>query len=124
MNTLFLGNPLSDWLIALVAAAVVAAGLDAVKAILLRRPGRFQAGLHDRDGIKIEVIGRFIEYEKLRRLLVAKDAGKAGAQHLAARQMPHILQTGVAAKQEAGKSGPAGVITGPRVETHEIVPDG
>lgn len=43
MNTLFLGNPLADWLIALVAAAVVAAGLDAVKAILLRRLSRLVA---------------------------------------------------------------------------------
>lgn len=37
MNTVFLGNPLSDWLVALAAAAVVAAGLDAIKAILVRR---------------------------------------------------------------------------------------
>jgi len=37
MNTIFLGNPVADWLVALAAAAVVAAGLDAVKAILVRR---------------------------------------------------------------------------------------
>jgi len=37
MNALFLGNQIGDWLVALAAAAVVAAGLDAVKAILLRR---------------------------------------------------------------------------------------
>ena len=37
MNTVFLGNPVADWLMALAAAAVVAAGLDAVKSILLRR---------------------------------------------------------------------------------------
>ncbi len=43
MNTLFLGNPLADWLIALAAAAAVAAGLDAVKAILLRRLSRLVA---------------------------------------------------------------------------------
>ncbi|MCD2516967.1 mechanosensitive ion channel family protein [Massilia sp. G4R7] len=40
MHTVFLGNPLSDWLVALVAVAVVAAGLDAIKAILLRRLSR------------------------------------------------------------------------------------
>lgn len=37
MNSVFLGNPVADWLLALVAAAVVAAGLDVAKAILLRR---------------------------------------------------------------------------------------
>ncbi|KFI08078.1 mechanosensitive ion channel family protein [Massilia sp. BSC265] len=37
MDTVFLGNPVADWLLALVAVAVVAAGLDAAKAILLRR---------------------------------------------------------------------------------------
>ena len=43
MNSVFLGNPLGDWMVALVAAAVVAAGLDAVKAILLRRLSAFVA---------------------------------------------------------------------------------
>ncbi len=43
MNTVFLGNPLSDWLVALAAAAVVAAGLDAVKSIVLRRLSAFVA---------------------------------------------------------------------------------
>ncbi|MBQ5946888.1 mechanosensitive ion channel family protein [Massilia sp. ST3] len=37
MNHIILGNPVTDWLIALVAAVAVAAGLDAVKAILVRR---------------------------------------------------------------------------------------
>jgi len=37
MNAVFLGNPVADWLVAVVAAAVAAAGLDAAKAILLRR---------------------------------------------------------------------------------------
>ena len=37
MNTVFLGNPVSDWLVALAATVVVAAGLDAVKSIVLRR---------------------------------------------------------------------------------------
>lgn len=37
MNSVFLGNPAADWLLALVAVAVTAAGLDAVKTILLRR---------------------------------------------------------------------------------------
>ena len=37
MNTVFLGNPVADWLLALAAAAVVAAGLDAAKSIVLRR---------------------------------------------------------------------------------------
>lgn len=37
MDSVFVGNPAADWLLALAAAAVVAAGLDAVKAILLRR---------------------------------------------------------------------------------------
>lgn len=43
MNTVFLGNPVADWLLALVAVAVVAAGLDAAKAILLRRLRAFVA---------------------------------------------------------------------------------
>jgi small-conductance mechanosensitive channel len=43
MNTVFLGNPVADWLLALVAVAVVAAGLDAAKAILLRRLRSFVA---------------------------------------------------------------------------------
>ncbi len=43
MNTVFLGNPMADWLLALVAAAVVAAGLDAARAILLRRLRAFVA---------------------------------------------------------------------------------
>ena len=37
MNHIILGNSLTDWLIALAVAVTVAAGLDAVKAILLRR---------------------------------------------------------------------------------------
>jgi len=37
MNHIILGNSLTDWLIALAVAVAVAAGLDAVKAILLRR---------------------------------------------------------------------------------------
>ncbi|RZA29010.1 MAG: mechanosensitive ion channel family protein, partial [Lysobacteraceae bacterium] len=43
MNTVFLGNPVADWLLALVAAAVVTAGLDAAKAIVLRRLRSFVA---------------------------------------------------------------------------------
>jgi small-conductance mechanosensitive channel len=42
-NSIFLGNPVADWLVALVVAAVVAAGLDAVKAILVRRLRSFVA---------------------------------------------------------------------------------
>ncbi|MEH6436379.1 mechanosensitive ion channel family protein [Massilia sp. DD77] len=37
MNHIILGNPVTDWLIALLAAVAVAAGLDAVKSILVRR---------------------------------------------------------------------------------------
>lgn len=44
MNSVILGNPVVDWLVALAAAAVVAAGLDAVKSILLRRLSAFVAG--------------------------------------------------------------------------------
>ncbi len=43
MDTVFLGNPVADWLMALAAAAVVVAGLDAVKSILLRRLRSFVA---------------------------------------------------------------------------------
>ncbi|MEX5748946.1 mechanosensitive ion channel family protein [Massilia sp. X63] len=43
MNTVFLGNPVADWLMALVAAAVVVTGLDAAKSILLRRLRSFVA---------------------------------------------------------------------------------
>lgn len=37
MNTIFLANPLGDWLVALALAAIVAVGLDTLKSILLRR---------------------------------------------------------------------------------------
>lgn len=43
MNTVFLGNPVADWLMALVTAVLVVAGLDAAKAILLRRLRSFVA---------------------------------------------------------------------------------
>jgi len=43
MNSVFFGNPVSDWLVALAAAAVVAAGLDTVKSIVLRRLSAFVA---------------------------------------------------------------------------------
>ncbi|MFC0251541.1 mechanosensitive ion channel family protein [Massilia consociata] len=46
MDLIILGNPVADWLVALAAVAVVAAGLDAAKSILLRR----LSGLAERSG--------------------------------------------------------------------------
>ncbi len=82
-----------------------------------------QPRLHGGDGVKIEVIGRFVENKQLRRLFATEDTSQTGTQHLPARQMPDRLQARIATKHEAGESRPAGIFTGSRVETHEIVPD-
>ncbi|WP_020655676.1 mechanosensitive ion channel family protein [Massilia niastensis] len=43
MNYIILGNPVADWLVALVAALAVALGLDAIKSIAVRRLGALAA---------------------------------------------------------------------------------
>jgi small-conductance mechanosensitive channel len=93
MNTLFLGNPLADWLIALVAAAVVAAGLDAVKAILLRRLSRLVAA----DPGNVRAAGSFVAALSSTRLAVLVLVGLyAGASLLVLPERAQLVLSRIA----------------------------
>ncbi len=80
---------------------------------------RFDGG----DGIDVEVIGRFIEDQQRRRCRAAEDAGKAGAQKLAARQSGNDLQRRVRPEHESGERCAAGILIRLRIQPSEIVAD-